>query len=196
MFTTPITVVVEQPLDLVGSVLVPAAAIIISALIAVSIARGERHAARQERKDVALANLMLALTMVDAIATDRANRAERNRRVTDFVAAANVAESVFSKDEYPVLELVVAIVLRDANRGRAQLSYAASAALMLLSDWKHGEVDTAEIQRHLDELTDWERGFVAKDWRALLNRAAGKPARMDLVSTLIGALRTARRSRG
>ncbi|WP_153302221.1 hypothetical protein [Microbacterium foliorum] len=195
MFTAPITVVVEQPFDFVGSVVVPVAAILISTLIAVSIASAERRAARQERKDVALANLMLALTHVDSIAPDRAGRAERNRRLTDFVAAANVAESVFDKSEYPVLALAVAIVMRDANRGRARLSHAASAALLLLSDWKKGTVEVAEIEREYLALTEWERGFVAKDWRSLLRERSENPTRKERIAAFIAERQTARQSR-
>ncbi|MEA1264190.1 hypothetical protein MicroSTF_14195 [Microbacterium sp. STF-2] len=196
MVRDSITVVVEQPLDVVGSVVVPVAAIVISAVIAALIAGAERRAARRERRDVALANLMRSLTLVDSIAPDRASRSERNRRLNDFVAMANVAESVFPKKEYPVLALAVAIVLRDANRGRHRLSFAARAALALLSDWDQGQVDMEEVRGHLESLTEWDRGFVVSDWREAIVRGGTGPTRKELVAAVIGALRTAPRSRG
>lgn len=196
MVTESITVVVEQPFDLVGSVVVPIAAIVISAVVAAAIAGQERKAARQERRDVALSDLMQALTLVDSIGPDRASRSERNRRLNDFVAAANVAEAVFSKTEYPVLALAVAIVMRDANRGRLRLSSAARSALALLSDWDRGRVDMDEVERHLESLTAWDRGFVVGDWREALVGDSGGPTRKEHLAAIIGVLRTARRSRG
>lgn len=196
MVRESITVVVEQPLDIVDSVVVPVAAIVISAVIATLIAGAERRAARKERRDVALANLMRSLTLVDSITPDRASRSERNRRLNDFVAAANVAESVFPKKEYPVLALAVAIVLRDANRGRYRLSFAARAALALLSDWDQGRVDMEEVQGHLESLTEWDHGFVVSDWREAIGRGGTGPTRKEMVAAVIGALRTARRSHG
>lgn len=193
MIKDSITVVVEQPLDFVGSVVVPVAAIVISAAIAAVIAGAERRAARNERRDVALADLMRALTLVDSISPDRASRSERNRRLNDFVAAANVAESVFPKTEYPVLALAVAIVMRDANRGRLRLSSAARSALALLSDWDKGRVDMDEVRGHLESLTEWERGFAVCDWREALVTDDVGPTRKELVAAIIGALRTAPR---
>lgn len=196
MVTESITVVVEQPFDLVGSVVVPIAAIVISAVVAAAIASQERRAARQERRDVALANVMQALTLVDSIGPDRASRSERNRRLNDFVAAANVAEAVFSRSEYPVLALAVAIVMRDANRGRLRLSSAARSALALLSDWDRGRVDLDEVGKRLESLSEWDRGFVVGDWREALERDGSGPTRKELVTMIIGALHTAPRSPG
>lgn len=195
MVRDSITIVVEQPLDFVGSVVVPVAAIVISAVIAAVIAGAERRAARKERRDVALANLTRALTLVDSIAPDRSSRSERNRRLNDFVAAANVAESVFPGKEYPVLALAVAIVIRDANRGRVRLSSAARSALALLSDWDNGRTDLDEVRGYLESLTEWERGFVVRDWREALVTDGAGPTRKELVAAIISALRTARRSR-
>lgn len=155
-----VDVTVVMPFDWLGSVVVPVAAILVSTGIAIFLAGAERRAAKRDRQDLALADVMVALTGVNAVATDRVRRSEVARRLTTLVAAVNVAAAHFDRDDV-VFELVVTMVQREESAGRRRLGLAAARAMSLLDDWRHGRISHEKIVAELATYPVEQRGYRA-----------------------------------
>lgn len=148
------------PLDWVGSVVVPVTAILVSTGVAVALASLERRAARRDRQAESLADVLVALTEINGIATDRVRRAEIPRRLTRLVATVNVAAAHFQRRDV-VFELVVTMVLREEKTDRRRLGLAAARAMALLDDWRRGRISDAQIEKMLETYPMKERGYRA-----------------------------------
>lgn len=153
-------VTVVMPFDWVGSVLVPVAAILVSTGIAIFLTGYERRAAKRDRQDLALADVLIALTSVNAVATDRMRRSEVARRLTTFVAAVNVAAAHFGRDDI-VFELMVTMVQSEESAGRRKLGLAAARAMAVLDDWRHGRISNDDIAAELATYPPEQRGYRA-----------------------------------
>lgn len=153
-------VTVVMPFDWLGSFFVPVAAILVSAGIAISLAGLERRAAKRDRQVLALAEVVVALTGVNAVATDRVRRSEVARRLTRFVAAVNVAAAHFDRDD-AVFELVITMVQSEESAGRRNLGLAAARAMALLDRWRHGRISNDSIAAELAAYPPGQRGYRA-----------------------------------
>lgn len=155
---TDVTVV--MPFDWLGSLIVPSVSILVSSGIAIWLARSERKAAKRDRADAALAELIVALTAVNSVDVDDIPKDEVARRLTAFVAAVNVAAAHFDRDD-TVFELVVTIVLNADAAGRTALGLSAARAMSILDDWRHGRLSDESIAAELAKFPEAKRRYRA-----------------------------------
>lgn len=110
MDVQPVTVVVSQPVDTIGSVLVPAVAILVSAGIALSIAYAERRAAERSRKNAQVANLIRALSEVGYIELMRNSAEAYDAAWVRFEQELNALAVLISKKEIAVLKYISEVI--------------------------------------------------------------------------------------
>lgn len=166
MAPEPLTIVLEQPFDWVGSVLVPLGAIAVSTFIALRVSRSERLAAEKAEKKRAVARLLSALRSLSDACIDGTDVgvSTAGRRVFEQVDAVGLWHS---EDDQPVLKYVAAVLHTPAMAGDfAALNVVARSLVIALDAWAAGRLPASEFEKamppHADDV--WSSTIDLSAW--------------------------------
>lgn len=151
MLIESITVVVDQPMDWVGSIAVPTAAILLSSGIALLLANWERQAAKRDRQIAEVANVMRSLTAVSSAEIDGRTEPELEAILTDLVSALNVLEMHLEDREKPLCDFIALTIFEAYGETTTPVTRAAGWCMFVLSGWQRGAIKGADLAAALGD---------------------------------------------
>lgn len=168
-----VAVVVEQPFDLIGSVLVPVAAILVSAAIAVVIAARERKSAEKAQVRAQAARLIQALNTVGR-ATLIGEAEASNVAYARYEQELNAFAAYLDGRDIVVAKFVCVIVDRF---DRHPNEYACRTMLWVATSlelWARGVLTSRDFRDNMPrDTSSWVENINLGEWDAVLR---GQPA--------------------
>lgn len=167
MLGTAEKIVVEQPFDWVGSVLVPVVAVLISALLAIAIASAERRAARKDRLREGAAALIRALNEVGRSAMYE--RSAMAAAAVTYLFELNALTALLNRREVVVAKWVC-VVMELGDPDLADGAVASRHAMWVSSaveGWARGTFKPRDFVKNMPEDTShWVDQIRLRDWGA------------------------------
>ncbi|MBW9094629.1 hypothetical protein JNB62_13110 [Microbacterium jejuense] len=167
-----VTVVVEQPFDFITAVVIPVAAILISALIAIFIAGGERRSSDKAQVRAQAAKLIQALNALGRTAFS--DEDDANTVYAQYEQELNAFAAYLGKRDVVVAKFVCVVVDRfdrypRRNMGRTMLWVATALEL-----WLRGVLTSKDFANNMPSDTSaWIERIDLGQWDAVLR---GEPA--------------------
>ena len=173
-----ITVVVEQPVDWVAGVLIPAAAILVAAGIALFVASFERRASERSHVRHQAAELIKAtVTMGRAIEYDSVD--QQNLSIERYAEELNAFSAMLNKRDIVVAKFVCVVVdkanrLHDDNGDGARFARTALWVSTAIELWLRGSLKSKEFEKCTPRHShSWVESIDLGAWDAVVK---GKPA--------------------
>lgn len=170
----PPEIVIVQPFDFVGSVIVPGLAILISAGLAIWIASTERRAAEKSRIQAETAAMIRALSDLNVAAIKPVDQMKLHLASVEFgrqlsVFTAHMPNRAIAVPQYTAVLMARAIATDDTEILRKAAGFIQTG----LDEWTRGRVSAAEFAANmpLDLHEVWTDGFDPSAWKATLTVA-------------------------
>lgn len=135
-------IIVEQPFDWLGSVVVPSAAILISAGIALGLFARERRAAQQGERNAVLARILELLHELSGVETDNLTDEQAKRIMRKLITSTNILELMLPRKDWPLPDFVSTVVIVGELHGREHLSATAGWLMHVVTGWERGEISS------------------------------------------------------
>lgn len=161
-----------QPLDVFGSAVLPAAAILVSAGIAVWLARSERRASERAHTRVEVVRLIRALTDLERTAAARETDAARAASVA-FATSLNAFTAFLPRADVAVPRYLAIVMNRAVETADpAVISRTALFLTNCLDEWLRGAVTSRQFADSTppDENGVFEDSADPADWRSAIGR--------------------------
>jgi hypothetical protein len=167
MTSTPITVVVEQPFDFTTAVLVPFLTVLISATIAVLLARWERLASKSDRMHAQATQLIRALNGVGR-AVQVGDDDQEEACWVQYEQELNAFAAQLTKRQSVVAKYVCIVVAKDGQKSPEQTSRTMLWLATALELWIRGDLRTREFERNMpQDTTSWVEHIDLGEWDAV-----------------------------
>lgn len=157
----------------ISDVVVPVAAILVSAFIAVGLARRERHRAEQDRLRAATGEVVRALVeMSRAAATGR--QADAEAAFARFQGDLSVLGGHLKREQMVIPQFCVIVIFRAIGAKDARALVETTLWLAnVLGEWGRGAVKTSDFAREMPEDTKgaWASGVDLADWADVITGA-------------------------
>ncbi|MDN3494783.1 hypothetical protein QL996_02490 [Planococcus sp. APC 4015] len=160
-----------EPLDVFGSVVLPAAAILISAAIAVWLARSERRASERSHTRAAVVGLVTALTDLERTAAAGDTDAARAASV-EFSTSLNALLAYLPRKDVAVPRYLAIVMNRAIETGDAgAISRTALFLTNCLDEWLRGAVSSEQFARSAppDVNGVFEDAVDPADWKSAVD---------------------------
>lgn len=134
-----------EPLETLGSVVIPAVAILVSSAIAVWLARSERRASERSHTRAAVVGLVTALTDLERTAAAGDTDAARAASV-EFASSLNALLTHLPREDVAVPRYLAIVMNRAVETGdAAAISRTALFLTNCLDGWLRGEISSQRI---------------------------------------------------
>lgn len=174
----PSTVVVEQPFDWIAGVLVPVAAILVSAGLAIGLAALERRASERGHIRAQAAELIRALSAMGRAALE-GDDSEKDRASARYEEELNAFGAHLNRRDIVVAKFVCVIVTRADEVGEVDEMAGArfSRTMLWLSTavelWVRGTIRSSAFAENMpNDTTSWVEAIDLGHWDAVVR---GKP---------------------
>ena len=165
-----VTVVINQPFDLIGAVLIPVAAILVSSAIAIWLARLERRAQRRGLVTAAVAQIMRELSRL-ARSHRHGDAGDPNQIYGVILAELNALAALAPRSDAPMVKFAAVNLfyssgIEDAAKRASAINWIATC----LELWSRGDITTRDLSRNMPPSHEgiWRESADLRAWESFI----------------------------